>query len=105
MDIITYGWIDVRFNELSPHESFPWHFGKYVEDRFQSVVGTKVGIVLQEGVKLSLDMHFKNLRIVPELEILTTFFDLTLNFVTLIGLPQWNGRFLAGELVSPGAEI
>ena len=32
-------------------------------------------------------------RIVPELEILTTFLDLTLNFVTLIGRPQWNGRF------------
>ena len=48
----------------------------------------------------------KYIRIVPELEILTTFLDLTLNFVTLIGLPQWNGRFfLAGELVSPAAEI
>ena len=46
------------------------------------------------------------MRIVPELEILTTFLDLTLNFVTLIGLPQWNGSFfLAGELVSPAAEI
>ena len=37
--------------------------------------------------------YFRHLRIVPELEILTTFLDLTLNFVTLIGLPQWNGRF------------
>ena len=46
------------------------------------------------------------IRIVPELEILTTFLDLTLNFITLIGRPQWNGRFfLAGELVSPAAEI
>ena len=35
----------------------------------------------------------KQSRIVPELEILTTFLDLTLNFVTLIGRPQWNGRF------------
>ena len=45
-------------------------------------------------------------RIVPELEILTILLDHTLNFVTLIGRPQWNGRFfLAGELVSPAAEI
>ena len=33
-----------------------------------------------------------NVRVVPELEILTTFLDLTLNFVTLI---QWFLNFLA----------
>ena len=32
------------------------------------------------------------LRVVPELEILTILPDLTLNFVTLIGRPQCNGR-------------
>ena len=32
------------------------------------------------------------LRVVPELEILTILPDLTLNFVTLIGQPQCNGR-------------
>ena len=42
-----------------------------------------------------------DIRIVPELEILTTFLDFTLNFVSLIGLPQWNGHFLAGELARP----
>ena len=31
-------------------------------------------------------------RVVPELEILTILPDLTLNFVTLIGQPQCNGR-------------
>ena len=33
------------------------------------------------------------LRVVPELEILTILPDLTLNFVTLIGRPQCNGRY------------
>ena len=32
-------------------------------------------------------------RVVPELEILTILPDLTLNFVTLIGRPQCNGRY------------
>ena len=36
---------------------------------------------------------FFNHREVPELEILTILPDLTLNFVTLIGRPQCNGRY------------
>ena len=50
------------------------------------------------GAYLSfINFHMYNLythtRVVPELEILTIFPDLTLNFVTLIGRPQCNGRY------------
>ena len=37
-------------------------------------------------------LYFGDFRTVPELEILTILPDLTLNFVTLIGRPQCNGR-------------
>ena len=37
--------------------------------------------------------RYPHYRVVPELEILTILPDLTLNFVTLIGQPQCNGRY------------
>ena len=51
------------------------------------------GRVLEWLPKLQSKMKLKYIRVVPELEILTIFPDLTLNFVTLIGRPQCNGRY------------
>ena len=63
----------------TPFHFWPWEYIKY-----------------SHGIKRSKDVkkaRKRNGRVVPELEILTILPDLTLNFVTLIGRPQCNGRF------------